>query len=207
VVTRRRPVTAALAGGLLTVGLAGCVSEGATPTPLDVATGAVLADAADRLADALDADDPCRAVGEADALRERAERALEVGDAPESVVEETIRVVDATTGGLDCDLDDGDVPDDEDADGEDADGGDADGDDADGDDADDPEPTAESGSSEPARTDTGTSSGSSDPAPTGSGSSGGDGGGGGGGPSGDGPPGRSGGGPPANPPGRGGGRP
>jgi hypothetical protein len=89
-------------GGLLVVGVAGCASEGASPVPLDRATGAVLADAADRLADALAAEEPCRALAEAEALRERADHALEVGDAPETVVTETHRVVDASTGALVC---------------------------------------------------------------------------------------------------------
>lgn len=83
---------------------AGC-SGGATTAPvpeLDRATAAVLADAADRLAEALEEDDPCRALLEADALRERAARALEDGAAPEEVATETVRVVDATTADLTC---------------------------------------------------------------------------------------------------------
>jgi uncharacterized membrane protein YgcG len=109
-------VTAAVLGGLLALVLAGCSAEGPEPAALDRATGAVLADAADRLADALASDDPCRAVAEADALRERAARALEAGDAPESVVKETTRIVDATTVGLTCEP----IPIDDDAEGEDA---------------------------------------------------------------------------------------
>jgi hypothetical protein len=89
-------------GGLLALGVGGCASEGASPVPLDRATGAVLADAADRLAEALAGEEPCRALAEAEALRERADRALEVGDAPETVVVETHRVVDASTAALVC---------------------------------------------------------------------------------------------------------
>lgn len=91
-------------GGLLIVVAAGCTA-GSSESPsleLDRATAAVLADGADRLADALADDDPCRALLEADALRERAARALEEGEAPASVATETARVVDATTADLSC---------------------------------------------------------------------------------------------------------
>lgn len=91
-------------GGLLVMVAAGCSGgSAAAPAPeLDRATAAVLADAADRLAEALAHDDPCRALREADALRERAARALEEGAAPEEVTTETVRVVDATTADLTC---------------------------------------------------------------------------------------------------------
>lgn len=180
-------MTAAVLGGVLA--LAGCRAEGPEPAALDRATGAVLADAADRLADALASDDPCRAIVEADALRERAARALETGDAPESVVDETTRVVDATTSDLSCEP----VPLDEEADdGDDGDGGDDDGEVETADEVAEPAP-------EPAE----------EPAPSRGGSSDDDG----GGSSGGGPPdharpggGGGGGGPPGDRPGRGGGR-
>lgn len=88
---------------------AGCAADSADSADsagasLDRAMGAVLADGADRLAEALEADDACRALLEADALRERAARALEAGDAPDDVVAETTRVVDATTFALTCEV-------------------------------------------------------------------------------------------------------
>jgi hypothetical protein len=100
----RRPYGAAVVGVLLAVGAAGCSSDDASAggVPLDPATGAVLADAADRLADALDSGDPCRALAEAEALEERARGAVAEEHAPETVVAEAIRVVDATTAGLTC---------------------------------------------------------------------------------------------------------
>lgn len=105
VVTHRRSATSAVIGGALVLAVAGCTTEpaGGSSTELDRATAAVLADAADRLADALADDDPCRALLEADALRERAARALENGEAPASVAAETTRVVEATTADLSCD--------------------------------------------------------------------------------------------------------
>lgn len=127
----------------------GC-SPDPSGTPLDPATGAVLADAADRLADALAADDPCRALLEADALRERALRALEQGEAPDSVVVETARVVDATTAGLTCDADDEAGQDAEDTADEDEDDPADDADDADDDADGTDEPEAQSPASDPA---------------------------------------------------------
>ncbi|MEX0835208.1 MAG: hypothetical protein WD010_03905 [Nitriliruptor sp.] len=100
---RHRPSGSALLGGALAVAIAGSLLAGCTEgggdgsTALEPATGAALA-----------RDEPCAALDEADTLERRATAALADGAAPESVVDETIRVAAAVTVGLSCDDTDGD---------------------------------------------------------------------------------------------------
>jgi hypothetical protein len=91
-------------GGLLVVGVAGCTAADPprAAAPLDRATGAVLADAAERLASALEDGDACQAHAEVDALEARADAAHRAGEAPEEVVAETVRVARAVTAGVVC---------------------------------------------------------------------------------------------------------
>jgi hypothetical protein len=90
-------------GGLLVVGVTGCTAaDPSEAAPLDRATGAVLADAADRLASALEEGDACQAHAEVEALEARADAAHRAGEAPEEVVAETVRVARAVTAGIVC---------------------------------------------------------------------------------------------------------
>jgi hypothetical protein len=99
----RSPLRAAVLGGLLVVGVTGCSpAEPPQAAPLDRATGAVLADAADRLASALEAGDACQALAEVDELEARADAARQAGEAPEEVVSEAVRVARAVTAGVVC---------------------------------------------------------------------------------------------------------
>ena len=86
----------------------------ATPESDDVALSEAvsedLADGADRLAEALEAEDDCGALAEADAIERRVDAIAASGEAPETVLTETIRVVAALTVDLRC------TPDDEDED-------------------------------------------------------------------------------------------
>jgi hypothetical protein len=101
--TSRSPLRAAVFGGLFVVGVTGCTAADAPQAAsLDRATGAVLADAADRLASALEAGDPCRALAEVDELEARTDAARQAGEAPEEVLTEAVRVARAVTAGLVC---------------------------------------------------------------------------------------------------------
>lgn len=89
-------------GGLLVVAGTACAAPGPERAVVDEAAGAVLADAAERLADALEARDGCRALEEADALRTRADAALAAGEIDPVVADETRRVAAVTTAGVHC---------------------------------------------------------------------------------------------------------
>jgi hypothetical protein len=89
-------------GGLLIVGGTACAAPDPEVALIDEAAGAVLADAADRLAEALEAGDGCRALEEAEALRTRADAALAAGEVDAAVADETHRIAAATTAGADC---------------------------------------------------------------------------------------------------------
>lgn len=89
-------------GGLLVVAATACAAPGPEGAAVDEAAGAVLADAAERLADALEARDGCRALEEADALRTRADAALAAGQVDPAVADETRRIAAITTAGVRC---------------------------------------------------------------------------------------------------------
>lgn len=195
-VPRARSAVAAALGGVLALA-PGCSQSGPDRIPLDPGAAAVLADRADRVADALADGATCRALEEADALRERAVHALREGEAPESVIDETTRVVDAATADLVCD--DADAGD-EGAGDADA-GGDGEGGDGEGDDA--PTEPSPSPAPDPEPEPDPTPERGPDPEPDRGEGERGDGSGGGRGPDGDGPPGQDRGGRPGSPPGQG----
>lgn len=131
----------AAACGALVLAVTGCGDPEEPATTLDEATAAVLADAAERLADAIEADDDCLAIAEAHGLQERAESALADGLAPPTVAAETVRVAGLLTADLTCEADEDEAADDatddddrRDDDGRDDDEGDGDEGDGEGDD-------------------------------------------------------------------------
>lgn len=88
----------------------GCTTPEAADD-LDASTAEELAEGAERLAAALDADDSCVALTEADELERRVRAAGEAGDAPDEVVTETVRVAASLTADLRCDPAEPDEPD------------------------------------------------------------------------------------------------
>jgi hypothetical protein len=89
-----------------------CAGPEEGPDVLDEQAAAALGAGADQLAAALDADDDCGAMAEADALVERAADGVEAGLVPGDVAAEIEAVADETTGDLECTGDDLDGSDD-----------------------------------------------------------------------------------------------